>query len=500
MNATNHPARLGRYALYDRIASGGMATVYFGQLLGSGGFSRIVAVKRLHPHLAEEKEFASMLLDEAYLAGRIHHPNVVSTLDIVSADRELFVVMDYVHGETLARLMKAATAEAKPIPPDIAVAIIVGVLNGLHAAHETTNEQGEPLRIVHRDVSPQNVVVGVDGIPRLLDFGVAKAQFRLHTTQDGQIKGKLAYMAVEQLTNQGVDRRADIYGAGVILWELLTGKRLFAGENESSTMHIILNGNHARPSTIAPGVPVELDAITMRALARNPAQRYETARQMSVALEQAVRIATTTAVGEWVATIAEPQLAERSRTMRAIDAKQSSRTNSAVEASLSTDVVFEPSTIRPHGSLSDALPSSASAPSSRSRKPWIYLLGGAVGIAMLSALWVSTFSADKNRAPEVAASSATGPPPSDPSASASSSAAIAAPIGAATTPSSSATPSAAPIGFTRPPAAPAQAGPVVSHPRSGTRAPASRTAKPDCNPPYTVDEIGVRHYKSECSP
>jgi eukaryotic-like serine/threonine-protein kinase len=487
MNATKEPQRLGRYALHDRIAAGGMATVYFGQLVGSGGFSRIVAVKRLHPHLAEEKEFASMLLDEAYLAGRIRHPNVVSTLDIVSADKELFVVMDYVHGETLARLMKAANAEGKPIPPAIAVAIIVGVLNGLHAAHETTNEQGEPLRIVHRDVSPQNVVVGVDGIPRLLDFGVAKAQYRLHTTQDGQIKGKLAYMAVEQLTNQGVDRRADIYGAGVILWELLAGRRLFAGETESSTMHIILSGNHPRPSTVAPGVTPELDTIAMRALARNPAQRYETARQMSLALEQALPVATTTAVGEWVATIAEPQLAERARIMRAIDAGHGPWGNAGTpsDSSSSVDVDLEESAFVRRRSSEDIAKASSSPSSPTLKRPWLHAvlwLVGAIVLALGSIQVLARTTADKKPSPEAAAASAfvapiaSSPAITDPPASA---------LTAAETLASA--PSARP-------SAPAPA------PRPRPRpSPAARTTKPDCSPPYTVDETGVRHYKPECS-
>jgi eukaryotic-like serine/threonine-protein kinase len=496
MNATTtQPQRLGRYALYDRIASGGMATVYFGQLVGTGGFSRIVAVKRLHPHLAEEKEFASMLLDEAYLAGRIRHPNVVQTLDIVSADKELFVVMDYVHGETLGRLMKTATTEGKAIPIDVAVAILVGVLNGLHAAHETTNEQGEPLRIVHRDVSPQNVVVGVDGIPRLLDFGVAKAQYRLHTTQDGQIKGKLAYMAVEQLTNQTIDRRADIYGAGVILWELLSGRRLFAGETESSTMHIILSGNHPRPSTIVPAVPAALDAITMKALSRNPANRYETARQMALALEQATQVATSTTVGEWVATLGEPQLAERAKIMREIDARHGARgDDKASQDALAEDVAFEPSMVRRHGSMAETLPFVPVTPLAQKKKPLLYVAAGAAGVLLIAVTLVARMSADKNRPAETARGAAASSTTVATSASASPPE-----TGSTVAPSPAPPDSALAAGATSAAAHPHMA-PPSSRPHTGARVGTPKAGKPDCNPPYTVDDIGVRHYKPECSP
>src|SRR5690349_8197951 len=172
----NKPLRVvGRYALYGKLATGGMATVHFGRLLGPVGFSRTVAIKRLHPEFAKDPEFVAMFLDEARLAARIQHPNVVATLAVVAMAEELFLVMDYVRGESFSRVLRTARRKGLELPEGFIGSVVAGMLHGLHAAHEATDERGEPLQVVHRDVSPQNVLVGVDGVPRVLDFGVAKA-------------------------------------------------------------------------------------------------------------------------------------------------------------------------------------------------------------------------------------------------------------------------------------------------------------------------------------
>ncbi|MGH7280352.1 MAG: serine/threonine-protein kinase, partial [Polyangiaceae bacterium] len=232
---------MGRYALYAEIASGGMATVHFGRLLGPVGFSRTVAIKRLHPQFAKDPEFVSMFLDEARLAARIRHPNVVPTLDVVATQGELFLVIDYVQGESLSKLVRGARGRGQRVPPRIVATILSGSLHGLHAAHEARNERGEPLNIVHRDISPQNILVGTDGVARVLDFGVAKAAGRIQTTREGQLKGKLAYMAPEQLSGD-VSRKTDVYAAAVVLWEALTGRRLFTGENEAAILGKVISG------------------------------------------------------------------------------------------------------------------------------------------------------------------------------------------------------------------------------------------------------------------
>ncbi|MBI4704792.1 MAG: serine/threonine protein kinase [Deltaproteobacteria bacterium] len=239
--SAHRPARIiGRFALYADIAHGGMATVHIGRLLGPVGFSRTVAIKRLHAQFARDPEFVSMFLDEARLAARIQHPNVVPVIDVVALEGELFLVMDYVHGESLARLLGLLHKAGQAVPTRIAVSLLAGALHGLHAAHEARTERGAPLNIVHRDISPQNILVGVDGAARVVDFGIAKAAGRLQSTRDGQLKGKIMYMAPEQVGLGQVDRRTDVYAASVVLWEALAGRKLFRFDEPAAAIaHII---------------------------------------------------------------------------------------------------------------------------------------------------------------------------------------------------------------------------------------------------------------------
>jgi eukaryotic-like serine/threonine-protein kinase len=309
MALAKQPRMVGRYMVYDVIASGGMATVHLGRLLGPEGFSRTVAVKQLHPQFARDPEFVAMLLDEARLAARVRHPNVVSPLDVVVLDGELFVVMDYVQGESLSTLMKAI--EAAPVPADIAVAIMIQVLLGLHAAHEATDERGVPLNIVHRDVSPQNVLVGADGLARVVDFGIAKAATRIHTTQEGKLKGKLSYMAPEQIRLENADRRTDVFTAGIVLWEMLTGHTLYPAESPGATVDRILKHAPEPPSELTPGLPASLDTVTLRALHADPAERWQTARSMAQALEAALAPEGPMGVGAWVESVCGSTLRAR---------------------------------------------------------------------------------------------------------------------------------------------------------------------------------------------
>jgi serine/threonine-protein kinase len=290
-----------------------MATVHLGCLTGAAGFMRIVAIKQLRPQFAEDSEFVSMFIDEARLASRIHHPNVVPTLDVIAKAGELFTVMEYVHGEALSKLVRAGGAVA----PAIASAIVRDVLLGLHAAHEATDEKGESLNVVHRDVSPQNVIVGVDGVSRVLDFGVAKAAGRVQTTREGQVKGKLAYMAPEQLQGS-VTARADIFATGVLLWEALTGERMFKG-TETEIVFKVLQGTADPPSQVREGVPTALDAITAKALEKKPEDRFASAREMADALVAACPPASTTEVGAWVAEQAAKVLEDRRTLVREIE-------------------------------------------------------------------------------------------------------------------------------------------------------------------------------------
>jgi eukaryotic-like serine/threonine-protein kinase len=315
------PQVIGRYALYGEIAAGGMATVHYGRLVGPVGFSRTVAIKRLHAQFAKDPEFAAMFLDEARLAARIRHPNVVQTLDVVASDGELFLVMEYVHGESLVRLIRACVAKGETVPLDLVSGIVCGALHGLHSAHEAKDEHGEPLGIVHRDVSPQNVLVGADGVPRVLDFGVAKAAGRVQTTREGQLKGKLSYMSPEQLRSEPIDRRTDVYAMGVVLWELLTLERLFFGEGDGAIMRKVLDGARRTPSSVAAHVPSSVDAVALQALDRNPAERFQTAREMARALEAAVPMASATRISDWLEGLVGDVLARRAKSVEEIESQ-----------------------------------------------------------------------------------------------------------------------------------------------------------------------------------
>ncbi len=304
------PFQLGRYTLHAELAAGGMAAVYLARQTGAVGFGKTVAIKRLHPHLARDQYFVTMFLDEARLAARITHPNVVPILDVVSTDSELFLVLEYVRGETLSGLLRAARKQKVKVPVPIAASIATGLLAGLHAAHEARDELGKPLNIVHRDVSPQNLIVGADGASRVLDFGVAKAATRLQTTREGQLKGKIPYMAPEQLSGE-VTARTDVYAAALVLWEALTTQRLFRGETEAQLLHLVMTMEATPPSSLNAEVPPALDAVVLKGLARDPAMRYATAREMAAAIEACVPIASPMKVAEWVEGLIGPTLAAR---------------------------------------------------------------------------------------------------------------------------------------------------------------------------------------------
>jgi serine/threonine-protein kinase len=309
---------LGRYALGAKIASGGMATVHLGRVIGSIGFSRTVAIKRLHERFSTDPKFVSMFIDEARLAARVRHPNVVPTLDVVVDDGEIFVVLEYVHGEPVHRLVRALPTGQR-VPLRIASGIMFGVLLGLHAAHDARNEQGEPLRLVHRDVSPQNIVVGPDGVPRVLDFGVAKAFGRLRTTVEREVKGKLAYLSPEQANGDPTDQRTDVYAASIVLWELCAGVRLIRAEEPGAVLQQVAHGTFEPPSAHSNESTPQLDAIVMRGLARNPGNRWPTARAMALALEDCVPPASAPHIGAWAARVAHNPLSQRAALIAAME-------------------------------------------------------------------------------------------------------------------------------------------------------------------------------------
>ncbi len=295
------PQELGRYTLLGELASGGMAQVYIGRQTGAAGFERIVAIKCCHEHLRSNRAFVEMFLDEARLAAHIRHHNVVATLD-VNDGTPLYLVMEYVEGCSLSALARAARRVGERVPLDIALRVMCDALAGLHAAHESCGPDGEPLGLVHCDVSPQNILVGVDGSARITDFGIARATACMTPEDQSIIKGKPSYMAPEQVVGSGpVTRRADVFSAGVVLWELLTGGRLFRSKDDWATMNAVLTRAIPAPSSVEQSLPPVLDEVLERALEREPARRFASAGEFLAALERLpLPVATASSVGEYV--------------------------------------------------------------------------------------------------------------------------------------------------------------------------------------------------------
>jgi serine/threonine protein kinase len=309
--------RIGRYELIAQLAQGGMGTVFLARIAGEAGFSRLYAVKLMHEHLASEEAFVGMFLDEARLAAGIHHSNVVSVVDLGVCERGHFVVMQYVEGCTLEQLLKRHALR----PPEMIIPLVIDLLHGLHAAHTLEDDEGNLLELVHRDVSPANVLVGIDGVARITDFGIAKARSRITATRPGLLKGKLSYAAPEQLTAESpIDARTDIFSVGVLLWSALTGESLFRGETEAQTVRNVLQATVQPPSTVGIRPPACFDALCLRALDRDPDNRFESAQAMAEELREIARensyLSSTARIGSWVQRTFEKQLNERRAMLR----------------------------------------------------------------------------------------------------------------------------------------------------------------------------------------
>jgi len=525
------PVVIGRYALFDELASGGMATVHLGRLLGPVGFGRTVAVKRLHEHYLKDEEFIAMFMDEARIVARIRHPNVVPMVDVVQSDKGLFLIMEYVHGETLSRLLRTCRANKEIIPPKIVTSILYGVLLGLHGAHETKGADGTLLGVVHRDVSPQNVIVGADGTARVLDFGIAKAAGRAQVTREGQIKGKLAYMAPEQIRGQ-VDRRTDVFAASVVLWEALAGRRLHEGSKDVDIVTRVIKGGFSKPSEHVPGISPELDAIVMKGLESNPDQRYASARDLAIDLEKKIGLAPTSEVVAWVERNAHDVLEARSALVSSMEIVAAdlvaddeaappslsfsgprSATTQAAPHSGSLDTIpiemdpvgnSDPSTgtsaVFAHtGAAADTGPS---RPSSLKPILWgvaVCALLALVGLSLGAyALLQRANSSPAQATPSQTPSASSSPAVTPASASASASAPPAASSSAVLPLGSSAV--SAPAASSAPPTTTATRWSGGTPVGAGVAKPPPKKPPPaaNCDPPYTVDEVGHRKYKTEC--
>jgi serine/threonine-protein kinase len=278
--------RLGRYELTLRLATGGMAEVFLARQVGIGGFEKTVAVKRILPHLASSPEVVQMFLDEAQLAARLDHPHITHIYDFGSDGGLPYLAMELVPGEDLAEIAEMAAQRGLPVPPSALATLLIAACDALHYAHEMRGPTGQPLGIVHRDITPSNVLVRYDGGVKIADFGIARAETRANRTHSGVLKGKYAYMSPEQARGEPVDRRADIWSLGVCGWELLAGRRLFARESEPAITNAVLTARVPSPRTFRPDAPRGLADVILRALARDPAARWQTAQTMQLALEE----------------------------------------------------------------------------------------------------------------------------------------------------------------------------------------------------------------------
>jgi serine/threonine-protein kinase len=258
-----------------------MAEILLGRVVGPMGFERPVVIKQILPHLARDPKFVEMFMDEARIAARIRHPNVVQVQELAEQeDGELFIVMEYLEGESLSNLVRRLTRLERRVPPALCAHIIAEAAAGLQAAHDLTDEAGNPVELVHRDVSPPNLFVTYDGTVKVLDFGIAKGNDRGSRTETGQLKGKFEYMSPEQCAGRPLDRRSDIFSLGTVLWEMATGRRLFRRKNQLLTLRAILEAKLDAPSTYAPDFPEELDRIVCKALSRRRSERYQTAAEL----------------------------------------------------------------------------------------------------------------------------------------------------------------------------------------------------------------------------
>lgn len=528
MQSTRAARTIGRYSFFDELAAGGVARVHLGRLDGVAGFSRLVAIKRLREGMLDDPDAGRLFLEEARLAARIRHPNVVQTLDVLLVEEELFIVMDYVHGETLARLLGSIRRRRELMPLPLVGTVLSGVLEGLHAAHEIIDERGEPLNIVHRDVSPQNIMVGVDGVGRVLDFGIAKANDSGERTREGFFRGKLSYAAPEHVEGKEVSRAVDIYAAGVVLWEATTGQRLFAGGPQPEMLSKILLAHIPLPSSVNPHLPPLVDEVVMQALAREPSERFPTALAMAKAIEAACGVSPARDVGAWVSAEAQTELLRRAELVAAVQ-REASPTSTRRSAPVSLPRLLPPADAN-GDETSDAgyraasgataslsktvltLPS-MSLPRRRYHRVLIFAGFGLLLVliwAMQALLRTPEPTTLGSRAPTSAPSAAVStmaPPPESameapplsppPTPSASAQARL------STTRSTSQAPTSPPQTLRAKPPPPSP--PHPTKPAEGTAQtppppppPPPPPAGARCSPPYTVDAEGMRRYKPEC--
>jgi eukaryotic-like serine/threonine-protein kinase len=478
--------RLGRYAICQQICSGGMASVHLGFLLGSGGFSRVVAIKRMHPELARSASLVARFEQEVRLGARIQHPNVVQSLDVVARHDELLLVMEFIHGETLAGLVEAAAArDGAALPIGVALNIVTSALHGLHVAHEADDENDVHLELVHRDFSPQNVLVGSDGYARVLDFGIAKTLTQSVKTDIGALAGKVPYMAPEQLHQRPLDRRTDVFAAGVVLWEALVGKRLFGANSPDSpaTMLEVLERTIVPPSRLRSGIPESVDVAVLRALNREPTERFSSAREFALALEATGLVCGQTQVAECVQELCGERLAWLTEQQElAAQSLARARRSGSAEPALESDADWSAQATAVV-SESDTTIAPATLGGGRARRPWAIF---ASLFALLVVAGAAARLALRSRPPEPGVASPVAIQRADTKM----------PFSAAPAPRElAAEEDPAQVGAPMPVVVPAAS--VPSAPRLGTKS-VGKGSNASCVPPTYLDARGIRHFKKQC--
>ncbi len=279
------PESFGRYQLLRRLALGGMGEVFLARQVGAGGFEKLLVVKRILPHLSEDEDFIEMLFDEARIAAALNHPNISQIFDLGEVEGVFYIAMEYIHGDSLRKVNARADEELGGLPLALKCRIIADAAAGLDFAHRAKTATGRPLGLIHRDISPQNILIGFNGSVKLIDFGVAKAAGKISNTLTGTIKGKYAYMSPEQARGEELDHRSDIFGLGTVFYEVLTSTRLFKRESDTATLKAVVGAKILPPSQVVKGLPRALDAIVLKALARERTARYQTMGELQLDLE-----------------------------------------------------------------------------------------------------------------------------------------------------------------------------------------------------------------------
>jgi serine/threonine-protein kinase len=384
------PSTFGRYGVVAHLATGGMAQVFIARLEGPGHFQRTVAIKRVLPHLAADARFRDMFLDEARVTAAVRHPNVAEVYDLVSEGGEVYLVMEYVPGETVLRLYRSLRKASCVLPWHLAAHVVAQASAGLHAAH-TLRLGSVPQPVIHRDVSPHNLLIGYDGDVKVIDFGIAKMRGQESRTQVGEVKGKFAYMSPEQACSRELDARSDLFSIGVVLWELLTGTRLFGRDDEVATLQAVLHDEVIPPSEIEPEVPSELDEVVLACLERDRDARIASADDLRARLEAILRDYGATGAREELSALMHAEFAERIATKDLL-------VHGALPVdrvpSLATPTVTEISVVSRNTMRADAAPKRR-----RRSSPWTWPAATALVISGAAAAWVGAVGLEKSRGP-----------------------------------------------------------------------------------------------------